>query len=70
MFLQGVSLAAKWVPKSLDGDPWKVLIQNNIANVYPKGKPMWKGLGLMDLMFGNFNNHLRSSVMFSSIWKA
>ena len=39
---QGISLAAKWVLKSLEGDEaWKILIHNNIGRAIVKEGKQW-----------------------------
>lgn len=53
--LQGISLAAKWIFHSLEGqEPWKILIRNNIQNDVPKNAKTWKALPFSDLIARGF----------------
>ena len=48
---QGISLATKWVLKSLEGcEPWKILIRNNIGRAIVKKSKQWVNIPLMDII--------------------
>ena len=68
---QEISLVAKWVLKSLEGDePWKILIRNNIERAIVKKGKQWQNIPLVDLVFGDFEVKVAGTKVFQSIWKA
>lgn len=69
--LQGIALASKWVVRSLEGgEPWKVLVRNNIQNAVPKHSKACKGLPLCDILISNHPMNLSRYLVFRSLWKS
>ncbi|XP_059072101.1 uncharacterized protein LOC131872684 [Cryptomeria japonica] len=69
--IQGISLAAKWIFHSMNGDaPWKILVRNNIERGFPTKAKFWNNMPFNDLVIGNFPISVQGSEVFKSIWKA